>query len=299
MKQNIDLSGAVDLHVHCGPSVFDRRVDGYELAVNAAEAGMDGVVMKEHHLPTVYGVSYIEQLLDVADEDYDIEVMGSAAMNYCTGGFNPFLVQTALDFGAEIIWAPTIDAKNHGEKTNGVGKYLGRDDVNEEYKGVDGLEALDDDGELKPDVELCLQKIADEDAIFAVGHLTYDETKAMVDFLSDLSHEKIIIDHPNYYITDFSLDQQQALVDKGAYINLQFASVSPKFHWQTPGDIYENIQAIGIENCIVSSDTGQVANFSCPQGLQVLGELLLEEGLTTDEYQTLTETNPKQLLGWT
>lgn len=299
MQGTISLEGAVDLHVHCGPSLFDRRVDGYELAVQAAEAGMDGIVMKEHHLPTVYGVPYIERLLEQADAQYDIEVMGSAVMNYCVGGFNPFLVQTAIEYGAAVIWAPTIDASNHGERTTGLGQYLGREGVSEEYEEATGLYAFDETGELRTAVELCLEKIADNDVVFAVGHLTYEETRAMLEFLADRGHDKVVIDHPNYFVTDFSHEQQQELVDLGAYINIQFASVSPKFHWLSPGDVFENVTSIGIDHCVVSSDMGQVANPSGPEGLRIFGELLLEEGLSSDEYRTLVETNPKQLLGLT
>jgi hypothetical protein len=298
MQSAIDIKGAVDLHVHCGPSLFARRVDGYELAVQAAQAGMDGIVMKEHHLPTVYGVSYVEKLLDQADEDYDIEVMGSAVMNYCVGGFNPFLVQTAIDYGAEVIWAPTIDARNHGQKTGGVGQYLGRDDIGDEYRDVTGLYALNDEGELMRDVRLCLDKIAENDVIFSVGHLTYEETKRMVDYLADQGHEKIVVDHPNFHITDFDSEQQHELVDAGAFVNFQFASVSPKFYWQSPGEVVETVADLGIGNCVISSDMGQVANPSAPEGLRIFGELLLEEGMTEEEYQTVIETNPKWLLGW-
>jgi len=295
MQGNIDLGGAVDIHVHCGPSKFPRRVDGYELAVEAADAGMDAVVMKEHFLPTVYGVPYIDRLLE--RDERDIDVFGSLVMNYCNGGFNPFMVQTALDFGAKVVWVPTIDARNHGEKTNGVGKYLGMDDVAEEYRGKTGLYALTENGELKDDVALCLDKIVEHDAVLGLGHGTYEETHAMVEYLGEQGHSKVFVDHPNYYITDFDREQQQTLVDFGAYINFQFAAVSPKFHWLHAEELADNIRNLGVDNVMVSSDMGQIPNPSSPEGLRILGELLLEEGFSREEYRTMVETNPKSALG--
>jgi hypothetical protein len=103
MLEHVDITGAVDMHAHCRPSLYERRVDGYELASLAAAAGMDAVVMKSHYLPTVYGVPYIEQLLD-RDGVSDFTVLGSVVLNYCNGGYNPNMVRTALDMGAAVVW---------------------------------------------------------------------------------------------------------------------------------------------------------------------------------------------------
>lgn len=305
MKGNISLKNVVDLHVHCDPSLFERRFDGFELAVEAAEAGMDGVVMKCHHFPTIFTVPYVNQLLKTtegvagtaAGEEPDFEVMGSAVMNYSLGGFNPFMVQSAIDFGADVLWAPTIDARNHGEKGDGLGAYLGRDELGPEYEKAEGLYAFDQDGELTPEVRQCLEKIAEHDVAFAVGHLTFDETYAMIDYLDDLGHDRIILDHPNLYVTQFNRDQQHKLVELGATVNFQFVSVSPKFHYQSAADIVDNITDLGIRNCLITSDMGQVANPTCPEALRIFGELLLEEGLTQDEFETLAVHNPKEIVG--
>lgn len=295
MAGDIDLEGAVDLHSHVGPSKFPRRVTGYGYAREAAAAGMDAVVMKEHYLPTAYGTEYIDQLL--AAEGATIDVRGSVVMNYCNGGFNPFMVQTAIDYGAAVVWAPTIDARNHGEKTEGVGMYLGVEEVPPEYEGKDGLYALDDDGTLTDDVKLCIEKVAEHDVILAIGHLSNEETFAMTEYAAELGHEKVMIDHPNFGITDLDRDQQAELVELGATLNFPYAGMSAKFHWISPEEVYDNLREIGIEHCVVSSDVGQPQNPSSPEALRIYGELLLEQGLSVDEYRVLVEENPKALLG--
>lgn len=299
MQQTVSIEGAVDLHGHCGPSPFPRRVDGYEFAYEAGVAGMDAVVFKEHFLPTVYGVPFIERLLK--RDEVDIEPFGSVVLNYCNGGFNPFMVKSAIDYGAKVIWAPTIDAKNHGEKYQGVGAYAAlvggaEDEIGAEYEGKEGIYALTEDGELKENARLCVEKIVDNDVAFFIGHLSYEETYALVECAADLGHDKLVIDHPNYFITDFDREQQKELTSMGAYMNFPFNAISPKYHWIDYTDLYDNIRDIGIENSVVSSDVGQIGNPSSPESLRMLGELLLEEGISEKEYKTLVETNPKKIL---
>lgn len=295
MYGTISVAGAVDAHAHVGPSKFPRRVDGYEHASEAAAADMDAVVLKEHYLPTVYGCAYIDRLLDAHDEA--IEVIGSVALNYCNGGWNPFMVQTALDYGAGVIWAPTIDAQHHGEMTAGVGQYLGVDEVSPEYEGKTGISALDGDGALTDDARLCVEKVADADAVLAIGHLSNAETFALTEYAAELGHDRVMIDHPLYDITDLDADQQAELASLGATLNFPYAGVSAKFSWTTPEEVAEHIRAVGVEHCVVSSDVGQPQNPGSPEALRIFGELLLEEGLSAGEYRTLVETNPKALLG--
>lgn len=293
MVEHVSINGAVDMHSHVGPSLFERRVDGYEFAKQCAEAEMDAVVMKEHYLPTVYAVPFIERLLANAEEE--IEVIGSVVLNYCNGGFNPFMVQTAIEYGAGVIWAPTIDAKNHGDKTAGVGKFLGVEEVPEEYENVTGLTPLED-GELTRDARLCIKKIVDADIVLAIGHLSFPETKAMVEYATEIGNAKIMIDHPLFEITGFSLTEMETLVSMGAYLNFPYCGLGPQFRWTSPEEIYEHIDHIGIDHCLVSSDVGQLGNPSAPDALTIMGELLYSQGLSADDFRTLVERNPKKLL---
>jgi hypothetical protein len=293
MDARISLDGAVDIHTHCGPSVFERRVDGYECALEAADAGMDGVVLKEHHLPTVHGVPHIERRL--AAEGVDVEVVGSAVLNYCNGGFNPFLVQTAIDNGAGVIWGPTIDARHHAEQTGSLGAFLGAE-AGREYEDVSGLSALED-GELTADVRRCLDKVVENDVLFCLGHLSFEETLAIADYLADSGHERFVVDHPTYDVTDLDVDQQRALVDRGAVLNFPFLALSEDHGWATGEELYESIRAVGVEHCVLSSDVGQTNSPTSAEALGMLGEALLAEGLTADEFRELVVTRPKRLLG--
>lgn len=293
MTDRIDVTGTVDIHTHVGPSPFDRRVDGYEAAAEAGAADMDAIVMKEHLLPTVYGTTYIDRLLE--REGTDIDVLGSTVLNYSNGGFNPFAVQSAIDYGAKVVWGPTIDARQHAEQTGQLGAFLNVD-AGEEYADKEGITALDSDGEIRTDIRLCIEKIAANDVVLALGHLSNEETFAMVEYAADLGHEKILIDHPNYSVTDLDRDQQAELVSLGAVLNFPFMAISPKYQWISSEELAENIREIGVDNCVVSSDVGQQVNPTVPESLRILGEVLLSEGFSVSEFRAMADQRPKRLL---
>lgn len=304
----IDLDGTVDMHSHHGPSTFDRIYDAYELSVLCAQAGMDAVVIKSQLLPDANVVHYVKRLLKENDElllngSLDIEVIGSVTLNYCNGGWNPFAVQRAIEYGGKVVWAPTMDAKCHGEARGGIGQHIGQS-VGEtpEYESVSGLYALDADGELLEDVRLCLDKVVENDIVFCMGHLYRDEFFRIAEYLADREYEKLVIDHPNAEIAGpggLSLDDQQALVDLGGHLVFTYSGATKPNPKRSAQAVYSTLREIGLEHCIIASDSGQLGNPNAPDALRKMGELLLDQGLAPDEYRVLIEDVPKELLDLT
>lgn len=294
MPAGFDLTGAVDVHTHVGPSPIDRRVDGFECAVEAGNAGMDALVVKEHFFPTAYATTYVRRLLE--REGRDVEAFGSIVLNYCNGGFNPFAVQAALDYGARVVWGPTIDARHHAEQTGELGSFLDVE-AGEEYAGVDGITALDADGDLREEVRLCVDKVSRADVVLALGHLSFAETRAVVEYAADRGHEKVLVDHPNYHVTDLDVDQQEELVALGATLNFPYLALSPEYRWLDEEELAANVRRVGVDNCVLSSDTGQPGTPSVPESLRLLADALRSEGLSTADLRTMLEDTPKRLLG--
>jgi len=289
----IDLTGAVDLHTHVGPSPIDRRVDAYECAVEVAEAGMAGVVFKEHFLPTAYGVPFVDRLLD--RDGHEVRAMGSVVCNYPVGGFNPHAVGAALDYGAPVVWGPTIDARHHARQTGNLGAFLGAE-AGEEYADEEGITALDGDGDLRPEVRLCVEKVAAADALLCLGHLSFPETRAVVEYAADRG-TSVVVDHPTYGVTDLDTDQQRELAALGATLNFPYTAISDAHGWTTPADLADAIRAVGVDDCVVSSDVGQVDNPPVPESLRRLGTALLDHGLSAAEFDRMVRTTPRELLG--
>ncbi|PSQ17745.1 hypothetical protein BRD00_06585 [Halobacteriales archaeon QS_8_69_26] len=290
---NVDLTGAVDLHTHVGPSTIDRRVDAYECAVEVAEAGMAGVVFKEHFLPTAYGVPFVDRLL--GRDGHDVAAMGSVVCNYPVGGFNPHAVATAIDYGARVVWGPTIDARHHARQTGQLAAFLGAE-AGEEYADEEGITALDDDGNLRDEVRLCVEKVAAADALLCLGHLSFQETREVVAYAADRGAD-VVVDHPTYGVTDLNTDQQRELAALGAKLNFPFVAISDAHGWTTPADLADAIRAVGVDHCVVSSDVGQVENPSVPEALRRLGAALLAEGFSAAEFDRMVRIVPRELVG--
>ena len=48
----IDVRGAIDMHCHSGPALFQRIGDTLEICRRAERAGMRGILFKAHHTST-------------------------------------------------------------------------------------------------------------------------------------------------------------------------------------------------------------------------------------------------------
>ena len=53
------LDGAVDIHIHGGPSLMPREVDAWECTQQAIQANLKAIVIKDHHLPSVGAVAVV------------------------------------------------------------------------------------------------------------------------------------------------------------------------------------------------------------------------------------------------
>ena len=113
MKDVSDLiKGAIDLHVHSGPGLVISGVDHVEAAKQCLDAGMKGLVLKDQHCTTCNLTYFLSKYIF---KDAPISIYGGLVLNNNSGGFDPNVVDTAIGYGAKIIWMPTLSAKNHLE----------------------------------------------------------------------------------------------------------------------------------------------------------------------------------------
>ena len=108
------LQGSYDLHIHPIPSHVPRLLDDFEVLAQAEEAGMGGVLLKNHHEPT--GARALPA--NRRGEGFRAKAYGAAVLNWPLGGLNPYAVHSALKMGAHVIFMPTRDAANclfHGD----------------------------------------------------------------------------------------------------------------------------------------------------------------------------------------
>lgn len=112
--ENGALDGAIDVHVHADPcSLIGRNQDFVEVALDAARAGLRGIIRKNHHYSTVgkaYTVQrHVDYLVETGVLPRTIGVWGGVPITFSV---DPRQVEVALRFPSlKMIWLNPV----HGE----------------------------------------------------------------------------------------------------------------------------------------------------------------------------------------
>lgn len=285
------LRGAIDLHTHPSPSIFERLMDDDELATCARAAGMRGLLYKAHEQDTTGRALMVRKRVE------GIEVYGGVVLNHVAGGINPHAVDAAIRLGAKMVWMPTISAQHHLDFFGGAhfgssmrakkpGKPVSR-----------GLSVLNDHGELLPEVQETLGLIAEADICLSTGHLGIEEIHPLVRGAKQAGVRKILITHPDLALSGISLGDQKALAAEGAIIEKDFNTMTPPWSCTTIEAMAKSIRELGPAHCVLATDYGQLHSPPPPEGLRLFIQLLTERGFSPEEIRTMTARNPASLLG--
>lgn len=281
----LDLTGAIDLHVHSAPDVYPRSLDDLELAQAAQAAGMHALLLKSHHTLTADRAALVQKQVK-------IPVRGGLALNLTVGGFNSVAVETALAFGARQIWMPTIHAR-HCLRTAAGEMFQA-----EARKGHAGLVPFDDEGHPVPGLLEILEMIRDADAILGTGHLAPEESLALLERARDMHLKRMLVTHPLMSFTCFSKEQLQRAVELGAYLEFDALCCLPNWPESIPAAVNARaIAEIGPRHCVLASDGGQAVNAVAPQMLLSFAEELAQAGVAEDALRVMLHDNPAWLLG--
>lgn len=292
------LKNAYDLHLHTGPAVFERLLTHLEAAKAAKQVGMKALVFKDHHSETASKGTIVKDLVT------DIETYGSIVLNHAVGGLNPSAVDAAINYGAKIVFMPTIDSLNHinhfGKEgatyahlhTVASGRKLSYRDK--------GITILTDKGEIVSEIEEILNLLAEADIALATSHISSEESTVLVDEARNSGVDKIIINHANYWILELDIEKQVELAKKGAFIELVYATMLPFDEkggtTSTMTQAVYTIKKVGAERCILSSDLGQPHNVAPVEGLRAFYATLIKKGIRKEDIETMNNRNPKKIL---
>ena len=199
------FKGAVDLHIHTDPSFMQRTADAISCASEAASVGMRAVCYKDHHLGTVQEAwlanKYYKRIdTPFAKTETPFTAYGSYCMNNSQGGYDPYTLETALRFGAKQIYGPTVSSGNQHpmEHTAAQGKDAGSF-MPMKLKPISEFELSvyenGVDGEVSSRLKDCLALIRDYDVIFSTGHLSYDDSYAVVKVAKEMGCKKLLLTH--------------------------------------------------------------------------------------------------------
>lgn len=281
--------GVIDMHVHSHPDVFGRNMDDIDVAQLAKARGMRGILLKNHVSETASRAALVMKVVP------GIEVWGGIVLNKAVGGINPDAVEwmhRVYGGRGKVVWLPTFESDKHV-------KTLAKPDAQ-------GL-VVAPGGKVTPEMEAILKIIARENLVLATGHVHPEEIIAVVRRGRELGVKNILVTHGLTNVPGLSMAQAKQVVDMGAVIEvcfLQFragpnAPLAFLTHWTQVNarNVAQAVKTLGAQGLVISSDLGQSANMTHPDGIEVAIAEMKREGVTDADIDTMMRRNPARLLG--
>lgn len=286
------LKGAIDPHVHSGPSIAPRGLDHLELARQMSEAGFAAVVTKDHDYAGVATAALISQ----HHPELTTRVFSGIVLNNVVGGINPYAVEHTAAMGGKVVWMPTLAAENHleWEKTSSWSHPAST----QKMRPARAVPVLDANRQVLDDVKEVLDVIARSGMALASGHLHVSETWILFEEARRRGVERLIFTHPED-IVGASLDDVKEIAAMGAYVehSLCMFLEGSKFKTRSAEDLRQQIEAAGVDRTILCSDLGQVGVFSPLEGFRRGVRLCLELGYSDEAIRRMVSTNTAHVLG--
>jgi hypothetical protein len=279
----------IDMHVHSHPDVFGRNMDDIDVATLAKAKGMRGIVIKNHVSETASRAALVMKVVP------GIEVFGGIVLNKAVGGVNPDAVEwmhRVYGSRGKIVWLPTFESDKHV-------KTLSKPDAR-------GL-VVAPGGQVTPEMEAILKIIARENLVLATGHVHPEEIIAVVRRGRELGVKNMLITHGFTNVPGLTMAQAKQVADMGAVIEvcfLQFlagpnAPLAFLTHWTqiNAKNVAQAVKEIGAKSLVVSSDLGQSANMTHPDGIEAAIAALRKENISDADIDLMMRKNPARLLG--
>ena len=285
------LVGAVDLHCHSGPAAMPRILDHHDALMDCAEAKFRALLYKDHfYLGTAHAVM-LEKLLP----ETGVRLFSGLALNNASGGFNPHAVDHAIKLGGQIIWMPTLSAKNHLEVlASGQVKTFPK--TAQKMLDAIPLTPFDANGKLIDEVKQILDLIAEGNIILAGGHLSVPELFAVFEEARARGVKKLLVNHPTYIVGCSEADIR-GLVGLGAVMEHSICMFvegrSKKF---SPQDLSRLIEVAGVGNTILSSDLGLLGSPRPVDGFREVVGILLDLQFSAADIRTMVGDNAARML---
>ncbi|MBN9220548.1 MAG: hypothetical protein J0I79_21585 [Mesorhizobium sp.] len=287
------MQGAVDLHVHSGPSLMPRAVDHIEVVQQAVEAGMAAVLLKDHYYPTM-------PIAHLINKHYpsSVTTLGAVVLNNPLGGINPSAVDYALKQGARIVWMATAHAQNHIDHEKKDADFKNKFPVNSKKTVAPvGSRLVDESGEVTDEVKLILDLVAQADAAVSGGHHHISELWPFYEEAKARGVKRLFLNHPTY-VNEGSFQDVAQLARMGVMIEHSICMFVPStFYLFDREHLRQVIDAAGVENTFFGSDLGQKNNPTPVEGFRLIIGLLLDLGYSEPDVRRMVATNASQFIG--
>ena len=286
------LQGAIDPHVHSGPSIAPRAIDHVELLRQASAAGFAAVVTKDHD----YSSAMTTALIRKNFPELKTKIYASIVLNNVIGGFTPYAVEHTATMGGKIVWLPTLAAENH-LRWQAQAKWTHPASTDKIRPAV-GIPVLEADKTVRDDVKEVLDVVAKNDMVLASGHLHVSETWIVFEEAQRRGVKRLVFTHPED-IVDASMNDVKGIAAMGAFVehSLCMFLEGSKFKIADGETLRQHIEAAGVDQTIFCSDLGQVGTMSPLEGFRQGIKLSIDLGYTDEDIRKMVSLNAARALG--
>lgn len=283
------LQGAYDLHVHTAPDVVGRKCTDLELARRLSKIGMRGFAIKSHQFNTGARAAIVKELYP------ELTVAGGLVLNRAVGGINPAAVEMAGRLGVKIVWFPTVDAKSEQDFLKRTGRAKSYGAGAPASIEIPPVTVFDETGSLLPEVYTVLELIERYHMVMATGHLSKEESLALVKAGKELGVQRMLVTHPEFPACFATVREQLEYVRLGAYIEHCYHTVWS--HGCSKETLFEQIRGVGPDHIILTSDLGQAGSPDPEEGLLDFANILMKEGhFSREDIRKMLAVNPEKLI---
>ncbi|WP_290803705.1 DUF6282 family protein [Herbiconiux sp.] len=284
------LDGAVDLHVHSGPSPFPRRLDHVDASYDAARINMRAILIKSHHHNTVMDLLAMKELL----KDAPTPVYGGVALNSEVGGINPSAVAVAIQMGGRAVWGPTVSAGQHiRAHSHDDGFPTAGSNLEEKEESV-----WASPGVVSPETVRVTQLVGEAGIMLSGGHLDAESMKALFATAKENGVRRLLLHHPDFIVNASEGDVEEML-GYGAFVEHEMSMYHPGV--PAPGfpisQLVDWIRKVGPERTVIDSDLGQKTNPLPVDGYIYVVQQLLDHGIPEKDVRQMICRNTAFLLG--
>lgn len=285
------MHGAVDLHVHAGPSLHPRKVDHIQVLRQADAAGMRAVLLKDHYYPTMPIARLINDNMG-----FSAQAIGSIVLNNPVGGLNPSAVDYALKQGARVVWMATAHARNHMEHETEKPGFQFPQNTAKTVAPIP-LTLTDDSGAVRDEVKHILDLIAEADAVVSAGHHHARELFPFYEEAKARGVRRLFLNHPTY-VNDCSFQDITQLVGMGVKMEHSICMfIESNFKMFDEDHLKAVIDAAGVDNTFFGTDLGQLNNPDPVDGMREMIGLLLDLGHDDAAVRKMTARVAADLAG--
>jgi Family of unknown function (DUF6282) len=286
------LQGAVDPHVHSGPSIAPRAIDHLDLVKQLSEAGFSAVVTKDHD----YAGVATAQLITKHYPELHTKIFSGIVLNNVVGGINPYAVEHTAAMGGKTVWMPTLAAENHLRWEKNAS--FAHPASTSKMRHATAVPVLDANRQVLDSVKEVLDVIAKNDMLLASGHLHVSETWLIFEEAKRRGVKRLAFTHPEE-IVGASLNDVKGIAAMGAFVEHSICMFleGSKFKVATSEDLRHHIEAAGIEQTVICSDLGQVGVFSPLEGFRRGVALCMDLGYSDEDIHKMVATNAARMLG--